>query len=121
MPVFENLFLAVLTKNENDAGSSSTLNVTVDIDGQDLLDQDYGCDVDDGEAGLLGGGTLATPLDRTGITNSSFRVGIRAHDAFGPHHVLLCGQTQPDFRPGRTAGLAIEIEVSRWLSTDTSE
>ena len=102
MATFENLYFAVLTKNEDDADTSSTLNMTVDIDGQDIFDQDYPPDMDEGEAELLGGGLLETPLDIPVWTNSSIRLGIRDDDAWGPQHVLVFGQTQPGFVPGQT-------------------
>jgi len=121
MPTFENLYLAVLTKNEDDADTSSTLNMTVNIGGQDILDKDYDPDMDEGEAELLGGGLLDTPIDTTGLTNSSIRVGIRDDDAWGPQHVLVFGQTQPGFVPGSTLALAMETDLVHWLSTDSSE
>jgi hypothetical protein len=121
MAVFDNLFLAFLTKHEDDAGTSSTLNLTVNVDGEDILDKDYGADVEDGEAELLGFGTLPTPLDANGMTNSSIRLGIRDDNAWGPQHVLLFGQAQADFEPGRTLALAMETDLEHWLSTDSSE
>jgi len=121
MPTFENLFLAVLTKNEDDAGTSCNLNVTINVDGIDVFDRDYSADLDDAEAGLLGGGALEAPLDSSGFTNSSIRVGIRDDDAFGPQDVLLFGQVQPDFVPGRTVALAMESDLTHWLSTDSDE
>jgi hypothetical protein len=121
MALFDNLFLAVLTKDEDDAGTSSTFNITVNVDGEDIFDRDYESDLDDGEAGLLGGGPLPTPLDSNGLTNSSIRVGIRDDDAYGPQHLLLFGQVQPDFVPDRTVALAMETDLTHWLSTDSSE
>jgi hypothetical protein len=121
MAVFDTLFLAFLTKNEDDAGTSGTLNLTVNIDGEDVLDKDYEPDVDDGEAEFLGYGALPTPLDTNGLTNSSIRLGIRDDDAWGPQHVLLFGQAQADFEPGRTLALAMETDLEHWLSTDSSE
>jgi hypothetical protein len=119
--IFDSLFLAVLTKDEDDAGTSSTLNVTVNVDGEDVLDRDYETDVDDAQADLLGFGPLAAPLDSNGLTNSSIRLGIRDDDAWGPQDVLLFGQVQADFLPGRTVALAMETDLTHWLSTDSSE
>jgi hypothetical protein len=121
MALFDTLFLAFLTKNEDDAGTSSTLNLTVNVDGEDILDKDYGPDVDDGEAELLGFGALPTPFDSNGLTNSSIRLGIRDDNAWGPQHLLLFGQAQADFEPGRTLALAMETDLEHWLSTDSSE
>jgi hypothetical protein len=121
MAIFDILFLAVLTKNEDDAGTSSTFNLTVNVDGEDVLDRDYESDVDNGEAGLSGFGVMPTPFDSNGVTNSSIRLGIRGDDAWGPQHVLLFGHVQPDFQPGRTVALAMETDLTHWLSTDPSE
>ena len=42
MGIIDKLWLATLTKDKKDAGTDTTrLNVTVDIDGEDLLDQDF--------------------------------------------------------------------------------
>jgi hypothetical protein len=97
MAIFDNLYLAVLTKNEDNAGTSSAFNLTVNVDGDDILDSDYGSDLDDGEAGLLAGSTLPTPFDSSGLTNTSIRLGIRDDDAWAPQHLLLFGQAQADF------------------------
>ena len=37
MAMFNQLALSALTRNEEDAGTSSTLNVTVNVDGEDVL------------------------------------------------------------------------------------
>ena len=50
MAMFNQLALSALTRNEEDAGTSSTLNVTVNVDGEDVLDRDFDFDLDDGEA-----------------------------------------------------------------------
>jgi hypothetical protein len=118
---FDNLFLAVLSRNEGDAGTSSPLNVTVNVDGDDIVDNDYRSEIDDGEAGLLDGSSLPAPFESNGLTHSSIRLGIRDDDAWGPQHVLLFAQAMPDFEPGRTVALAMETDLTLWLSTDASE
>jgi hypothetical protein len=120
MPVFKTLYLAVLTKNEDDAGTDNDFNLTINVEGDDILDQDYGSDLDDGEAALFGGG-LDTPLELGNLTNSSVRVGLRDDDACGLQNVLVFGETQPDFLPGRTVAFAMETDIDRWISTDVSE
>ena len=121
MPIFEKLFLAVLTKAEDNAGTSSTFNVTVNVAGDDILDRDFDPDLDDAEAQVLWSDTLPSAFDSTGLTNSSIRLGIRDDDAWGPQEVLLFGQAEPDFQPGRIVALAMESDLQHWLSTDSSE
>src|SRR5215207_7903305 len=55
------------------------------------------------------------------LTNSSVRLGIRGDNAWGPEHVLLIGRTQPAFEPGRIIALAMETDLTEWLSADSSE
>jgi hypothetical protein len=86
-----------------------------------VLDKDFSSDVDDSEATLLRTGTLEAPVDATGLTNSSIRLGIRGDDAWGPRHVLLFGQLQPEFEPGRLVAVGMETDLTHWLSTDSSE
>jgi len=121
VPIFNSLFLAFLTKNEDDAGTSNTFNLTVNVAGDDILDRDFGTDVDDGAASWLWSDTLPAPFDSSGLTNSSIRLGVRDDDAWAPQEVLLFGQAEPDFQPGRIVALAMETDVQHWLSTDLSE
>ena len=72
MAIFSNVFLAVISKNEDDAGTSNLLNLTINIDGDDVLDKDFEADLDDGEAEALSEPTsLPIPFDSTALTNSS--------------------------------------------------
>jgi hypothetical protein len=133
MPVVDLLWLAVLTKDQADAGSEEWFNLTVNLDGTDVFEKDFtlswgalgqgGDGLDDGEAGLEDSGPLATPFEPMLLTNSSIRLGIRGDDAWAPEHVFVFGRTQPSLEglPSRIMGLAMETNVSRWLSTDKSE
>ena len=121
MPIFNSLFLAVLTKNEDDAGTSSTLNLTVNVAGEDILDRDFDRNMGDGEGTFMPSGPLPAPFDSSGLTNASIRLGIRDDEAWGPQEILLFGRAEPDFQPGRIVALAMESDVEHWLSTDSSE
>lgn len=121
MPVFEHLYLAVLTQNKDDAGTSETLNLTVNIDGEDVLDRDFAGDLDDGAAYLFTSGQDLIQFESAGVTNSSIRLGIRGDDAWAPQHALLFGRIQADFSPGRIVALAVETDLTRWMSADSSE
>jgi hypothetical protein len=129
--MIDDLWLAVLTKNEDDAGSNNRLNLTVNIHGDDVFDQDFylGLDRDgaledgllEGQAGLGESLALPAPFEANALTNSSIRLGIRGDDAWGARHALLIGRTQPAFEPGRIVALAMETDLADWLSADASE
>lgn len=137
MALIDRLWLATSTRNEDNAGTGTRkLNLTVNIDGEDVLDKDFRF-MKGTYSGLgprhswlgqnqraLSGGTynspgepLSNPIESNLLTNSSIRVGIRSDDAWGPQHVLLLGGTER-----QTLALAMETDlVDRWLSTDSDE
>jgi hypothetical protein len=116
MAAIDDIWLAALTKDEDDAGSGNRFNLTVNIDGGDVFAHDFmlGWNVQgeplglrDGHAGLEEA-TPPAPFDSDKLTNSSVRLGLR-------------GRGQPDFMPGRFLALAMETDVGRWLSSDGDE
>jgi hypothetical protein len=120
--IVDDLWLAALTKNDDDAGSYNWFNLTINVDGGDVVDKDFALGLKhQGQAGLEESGSLSTPFDSGDLTNSSIRLGIRGDNAWGPQHVLLLGRTQPDWVPGRIIPLAMEIDLTPWLSSDSSE
>jgi hypothetical protein len=144
MATIDKLWLATLTKNEDDAGTGAgSLNLTINIDGADLADIDFGflsgsgpfssglgpdsAWLDQGQAAISGGAydnpgePLSNPINSDLLTNSSIRLGIRDDDAWGPQHVLVFGQTQPAFVPSQIVALAMETDLTHWLSTASSE
>lgn len=138
MPTIDKLFLATLTRKKNNAGTdAANLNLTINIDGEDTADIDFGflsssgwfSNIGPGEdwlgegQGAIAGGThqspgepLPVPFDSNQLTNSSIRVGIRSDDAWSPEHILVLGHSER-----RTLALAMETDISKWLSTDASE
>jgi hypothetical protein len=144
MAIVEKLWLATLTRNQDDAGTDAgALNLTIDINGEDVADIDFGFMngsgplsgglgpnsgwLDQGQAAIAGGTyndpgePLPNPTDSNLLTNSSIRLGIRDDDAWGPQHVLVFGQTQPEFVPSQIIALAMETDLTNWLSTDPSD
>src|SRR5262245_23818824 len=119
MSIFDNLHLAVRTRNIDDGGTSSGFNLTVNVDATDILDQNFSVDLDQGEATLLGGPFPET-LDSNLLTNTSVRLGIRGDDAWAPQDVLLFGLA---FERNELAALAMETDLSDagLLSTDDRE
>ncbi len=115
------LWIAHLNRNTDDAGSDSTINLTINVDGEDVLDRDYGSNVGDGEGYLNGGSQLDTPFDSATLTNSSVRLGVRGDDAWAPGDVLVFGHSMAEFNSGVVIPLAMESGLSSFLSTDPSE
>jgi hypothetical protein len=131
MAAIDGVWLAALTKDEDDAGSKNRFNLTVNIDGADVFGHDFllgwnlpnqaGTGLRDGQAGLEEGQPPPAPFDSDKLTNSSVRLGLRGDDAWAPRHVLVLGRAQPDFTPGRVLALAMETDIERWLSADSDE
>jgi len=121
MSTIDVLWLAYLNRNTEDAGSDSTINLTINVDGEDVLDNDYGSNVDDGEAYLNGGSQLETPFDSATLTNSSVRIGVRDDDAWVPGDVFVFGQSMAEFNSGVAVPLVMETGLTGSLSTDPSE
>ena len=69
MSTIDVLWLAHLNRNTDNAGSDSTINLTINVDGEDVLDNDYGSNVGDGEAYVNGGSQVDTPFDSATLTN----------------------------------------------------
>jgi hypothetical protein len=116
----DTLWLAALTRDEENAGSNSRLNLTIDLDGGDIFDDDF-TGLGKRPAAIVESPPLPSPFEANALINSSIRLGMRGDDAWGPQHVLLIGHTQPAFTPGRTIALAMETDLTLWLSSDASE
>jgi len=121
MSTIDVLWLAHLNRNTENAGSDSTINLTINVDGEDILDRDFGDNVGDGEAYLNGGDQLDAPFDSALLTNSSVRIGVRDDDAWGPGDVLVFGHSLAEFGSGVAVPLVMESGLTDFLSTDPSE
>ena len=121
MSTIDVLWLAHLNRNTGNAGSDSTINLTINVDGEDIVDRDFGSNVGDGEAYLSGGDQLDAPFDSAVLTNSSVRIGVRGDDAWGPGDVLLFGHSLAEFGSGVAVPLVVESGLTDFLSTDPSE
>jgi hypothetical protein len=116
MALIDHLWFATLTKNEDDAGSENLLNLTINIDGIDVVDTSVAWMLQQAEAYFLIANRDFTPFDSNDLTNSSIRLGIRGDDCWVPQHILIFGHAQRLFVP-----LAIETDLDTALSTDTDE
>jgi hypothetical protein len=121
MSTIDVLWLAHLNRNTEDAGSDSAINLTINVDGEDVLDRDFDSNVGDGEANIDGGSQLETPFDSAQLTNSSVRIGARGDDAWALGDVFLFGHSMAEFNSGVAVPLVMETGLTDFLSTDPSE
>ncbi len=123
MPTIDDIWLAALTKDEDDAGSKNRFNLTVNIDGADAFRHDFllgwnltnqgGTGLQDGQAGLEHAEPTA-PFDANQLTNSSVRLGLRGDDAWAPKHVMVIGRAQEaEIAAGRFVALAMATDIER--------
>jgi hypothetical protein len=127
MAIINQIFMATETWNvKEDADTESALNLTINVNGGDILDQNIEFQeplnshghTERGSAGF----TLPMqiePFDTNLLTDSSIRLGIRDDDAWAPQNVFLFGRA--DDRSQVPVPLAIETEIDVWLSTDNGE
>jgi hypothetical protein len=121
------LYLAMFTKGERDAETKDNLNVSVNIDGRDVVSKNtlqWAILRDDmihrGNASIAPvPHTLEEPIsfESNLLTNSSVRVGITGDDWWAPEHILLLGRN-PN---GYYVPLAGEWNINTSLSTDFSD
>jgi hypothetical protein len=116
MPPVPFLRLAALTRDINDSGSSDRLNLTVNVAGIDVAVVDFVADHPESQ-GYLRRAEAVVELESTALTDSSVRIGTRGDDSWAPQHIFLFGQTSR----GSVIPLAMETDISTWLSSDASE
>jgi hypothetical protein len=133
MPLIDNLILVAKTRDEGDAGTDNRHNLTVTIEGVDFFNLDFpfglGEGIDRGETGYQENSLgqtgipwlVANPFESNDLTDSSIRLGVRGNDAWAPQHVLLIGRVPAQASPGRCLALAIETDLTNWLSSDSDE
>src|SRR5215468_3337307 len=73
----------------------------------------------------------ATRHRRTSVCGRSVRssrsdrlvdpIGCSGRRCLGPSAVLLIGRIRPEFAPGRSVALAMETDLTHWLSSDPDE
>jgi hypothetical protein len=122
------LKLAALTRGAKDAETKDHLNVSINIDGNDVVSRDtlqWAILRDDmiprGNASIAPvPSTVTEPIsfDSASLTNSSIRVGITGDNMWAPEHILLLGREDTNDRYIRLAG---EWDVNTRLSTDFSD
>jgi hypothetical protein len=134
MALVDDLILVAKSRNDDDAGTDNRHNLTINIDGADVFNLDFPFGLGEGigrdetgyqQCAILPGSVepplVADPFDTDGLTDSSIRLGVRGDDAWAPRHVLLIGRVRSQWVPGRSVALAIETDLTHWLSSDPDE
>ena len=112
----EKLSLVALTRSTSNAGSGDVLNVTIDIDGNDVVDENFWQERETGQGSFDEAEHTINNLETTHLTNSSIRLGTRGDDAWRPQHVVLLGRNAFVHFP-----FAMVTDSQVTLSTDTDE
>ena len=122
------LILATLTRDVEDADTDENPDVSINIDGNDVVSQGapvWGWlrddKIDRGNASLMVVPfTFEEPntFESALLTNSSVRVGITGDDMWVPEHILLLG---PEAATGHYIPLAGEWDINARLSTDRTD
>lgn len=122
------LFLATLTWDVEDAETDDNPDVSINIDGTDVVSMGatvWGWlrndKIDRGNASLMAVPfTFEEPntFESTLLTNSSVRVGITGNDMWAPRDILLLG---PEADTGNYIPLASEWDINTRLSTDATD
>jgi len=116
MPEANFLYLAALTRDVDDAGSSDQLNVTINVNGIDVAVAEFVADHPQAQ-GYLQHAVAVVSFDSGSLTNSSVRIGNRGDDAWAPQDILLFAVTGG----GGIIPIAMETDLTHWLSSDPSE
>ena len=116
MPEVNSLYLAALTRDLDDAGSSDQLNVTINVNGIDVAVAEFVAEHPEAQ-GYLQHAVAVVSFNSESLTNSSVRIGNRGDDAWAPEHILLFAHEN---RQG-TVPIAMETDLTQWLSSDANE
>jgi hypothetical protein len=127
LAIINQIFMTTETwHNKEDAGTESILNLTINLNGSDILDYnlEFQEPLNSHEHTERGNAGFTLPMridafDTNLLTDSSIRLGIRGDDAWAPQNVFLFGRT--DDRSQVPVPLAIETDLDVWLSTDNGE
>lgn len=123
MVSLERLWLGVLTRNVEDAGTDDRIVLIINQNGTDVVHHTFpDTQQEDLERGLanlytIGGLSVST----NDVNNSSVRVGIRGSDAWRPEHLVLWGRIDPQQVFSPYYPVAIELDITKTLSTDAKE
>lgn len=119
MSTIDVLWLAYLNRDIDDSGTDDPVELTINVDGEDILEHSFGSNSGDSEAYLNIAPQLDPPFDSAMLTDSSVRIGVRGDDAWGPSDIMVFGQTLATAEAA--VPLAFETGLTDFISTDRSE
>jgi hypothetical protein len=119
MSTIDVLWLAYLNRDIDDSGTDDSVNLTINVDGEDVLDRSFGSNSGDSEAYLNTVPQLDPPFDSATLTDSSVRIGVRGDDAWGAGDIMVFGHSLAATEVA--VPLAFETGLTDFMSTDPSE
>jgi hypothetical protein len=119
MPTIDVVWLAYLNRDIDDSGTDDSVNLTLNVDGDDVVDRSFGSNAGDSDAYLNTTPQLDPPFDSATLTDSSIRIGVRGSDAWGPSDVLVFGHSLA--ATDVAVPLAFAAGLTQFISTDPSE
>ena len=117
------LWTAMLTRQRQDAETDSSINLSVNTNGTERLNHTFPAtqqtDQEQGIANLYDVDVANRGILTEQLTDSSIRLGINGDDAWRPQHVFVFGEAAG--QRSETLALAMETDITKQLSTDSSE
>ena len=102
------------------------MNVTINVNGIDVAVAEFVAEHPEAQGYLQHAGR-SVHFNSELLTNSSVRIGNRGDDAWAPQHILLFGHyytppdTTRDTTRERLVPIAMETDLTQWLSSDANE
>src|SRR5262245_44232701 len=121
MPSVTDVWMAGLTRNRNDAGTNDPITLSINLDGEDVLNSPlfdvasehfWWTDPQASQAqGLLHEQHPLREFASEALTDSSIRLGVAGDNAWQPEEIFAFGETGRGYVP-----LAMETKIRRTLS-----
>lgn len=119
------LWMAMLTRESADSDTDSSIHVSVNTNGVELLNRTFPdsqqTDQEQGIANLYDIDVADNRIFTEQLTDSSIRLGINDDDAWRPQHVFVFGEGFSPTGQLEAQALAIETDIATTLSTDAGE
>lgn len=118
------IWVAMLTRNMDNAGTNDPITLTINTDGVERLSKTFSDtgqkDQERSQANLYQVDVAGRNIVPEELTNSSIRVGIGGGDAWRPEHIMVWGERR-SFSDTTIVPLAMETDITTQLSTQSSE
>jgi hypothetical protein len=122
MPQLARLWVAWLTRRDDDSGTPDRARLSIKVGGEQLLNQFLISNFQTAEAEIFNISIEGKRIDPDTLTAQSVRLQAVGDNAWKPEHVFVWGEeAPPPFKDVGIFPLAIEMKIREKLSKDTSE